>query len=187
MRALIRCGIHDTLTLDCPPPEPEETHVHCLSHPIYHFVGVASNDRGLPPFAAVLVIIPPGRCQYLHVVGKETKPQKKCNLLRSHMGFPGAVSGKEPTWQCRRHKRCKVSPWVGKIPWRRAWQPTPVFLPGESPGERIWWATVHGVTKSQTRLKRLSMQRIEPRSPALQADALTSEPPGKPESIARMW
>ena len=27
-------------------------------------------------------------------------------------------------------------PWVGKIPWRRAWQPTPVFLPGESDGQR---------------------------------------------------
>ena len=29
-------------------------------------------------------------------------------------------------------KRCKFDPWVGKIPWRRKWQPTPVFLPGES-------------------------------------------------------
>ena len=31
------------------------------------------------------------------------------------MGFPG---GKEPTCQCRRHKRCGFDPWVGKIPWR---------------------------------------------------------------------
>ena len=38
--------------------------------------------------------------------------------------------------QCRRHKRCKFNSWVGKIPWRRAWQPTPVFLPGESHGLR---------------------------------------------------
>ena len=30
-------------------------------------------------------------------------------------------------------KRCGFDPWVGKIPWRRAWQPTPVFLPRESP------------------------------------------------------
>ena len=28
-------------------------------------------------------------------------------------------------------------PWIGKIPWRREWQPTPVFLPGESHGQRI--------------------------------------------------
>ena len=34
---------------------------------------------------------------------------------------------------CRRHR---FDPWVGKIPWRRAWQPTPVFLPGESHGQR---------------------------------------------------
>ena len=37
--------------------------------------------------------------------------------------------------QCRRHKRRGFDPWVGKIPWRRAWQPT-VFLPGESHGQR---------------------------------------------------
>ena len=37
-------------------------------------------------------------------------------------------SGEEPTCQCRRHE---FSPWAGKIPWRRAWQPTPVFLPGK--------------------------------------------------------
>ena len=30
-------------------------------------------------------------------------------------------------------QRPGFDPWVGKIPWRRAWQPTPVFLPGESP------------------------------------------------------
>ena len=33
-------------------------------------------------------------------------------------------------------KRHRFNPWVGKIPWRRAWQPTPVFLPGESRGGR---------------------------------------------------
>ena len=35
-----------------------------------------------------------------------------------------------------RLKRCRFDPWVGKIPWRRAWQHTPVFLPGESHGQR---------------------------------------------------
>ena len=33
-------------------------------------------------------------------------------------------------------RRSRLDPWVGKIPWRRAWQPTPVFLPGESHGQR---------------------------------------------------
>ena len=59
-----------------------------------------------------------------------------------------------------------MDPWVGKIPWRRAWQPTLVFLPRESYGQRslgyyglpgykvmdreAWRAAIHGVAKSQT-------------------------------------
>ena len=39
--------------------------------------------------------------------------------------------------------------------WRRQWQPTPVFLPGESQGRGAWWAAVHWVAQSRTRLKRL--------------------------------
>ena len=50
--------------------------------------------------------------------------------------FPGGASGEEPTRQRRRCKRLWLDPWVGKIPWRRAWQPTAVFLPGESHGQR---------------------------------------------------
>ena len=45
-------------------------------------------------------------------------------------------SGKEPICQCRRHKRHRFDPWVRKICWRRVWQPTPVFLPKESHGQR---------------------------------------------------
>ena len=51
-------------------------------------------------------------------------------------GFPGSASGKEPAYQGRGFKRCEFDPWVGKIPWRWEWQPTPVFLPGESRGQR---------------------------------------------------
>ena len=40
--------------------------------------------------------------------------------------------------------------------WRRKWQPTPVFLPGESQGGGAWWASLYGVAQSRTRLKRLS-------------------------------
>ena len=40
--------------------------------------------------------------------------------------------------------------------WRRKWQPTPVFLPGESQDGGAWWAAVYGVAQSWTRLKRLS-------------------------------
>ena len=47
--------------------------------------------------------------------------------------FPGGANGKEPSSQCRRHKSCGFNLWVRKIPWRKPRQPTPVFLPGESP------------------------------------------------------
>ena len=46
------------------------------------------------------------------------------------------MCGEDPTCQCRRHKRRGFCPWVGKMPWRRAWQPTPGFLPRESHGQR---------------------------------------------------
>ena len=45
-------------------------------------------------------------------------------------------SGKESACQCRRCKRHGFDPWVGKIPWSRQWQPTPVFFPGKSHGQR---------------------------------------------------
>jgi len=49
------------------------------------------------------------------------------------MGFPGGSDGKEPACNAGEPG---LDPWVGKIPWRRAWQPTSVFLPGESHGQR---------------------------------------------------
>ena len=52
------------------------------------------------------------------------------------MGFPGGASGKESACQCRRRKRCELDPWDRKIPWSRKWQHTPVFLHGESHGQR---------------------------------------------------
>ena len=52
------------------------------------------------------------------------------------MGLPGVASGKEPACQCMLDRRRFDLCWVEKIPWRRKWQPTPVFLPGESHGQR---------------------------------------------------
>ena len=72
--------------------------------------------------------------------------------LPSYLGFPGGTSSKEPTCQCRRHG---LNSWVGKVPWRRAWQAPPVFLPGESHGQKSL-VTVHRVALSRTWLKWLS-------------------------------
>ena len=51
----------------------------------------------------------------------------------SSWGFSGGLMVIESTGQCRRHR---FDPWVRRIPWRRKWQPTPVFLPGKSHGQR---------------------------------------------------
>ena len=58
-----------------------------------------------------------------------------CSLPEISMIF--FFVSKESAWQCRRCKRLEFDPWVGKISWRREWQSTPVFLPGESHGQRI--------------------------------------------------
>ena len=50
--------------------------------------------------------------------------------------FPSGASCKESDCQWRRHKRLRFDPWVGKIPWRRKWQPTPIFLTGKFHGQR---------------------------------------------------
>ena len=73
-------------------------------------------------------------------LGERNIPPSSCSPLEpspAHWwGLPGGTRGKEPTRQFRRCTRCKIDPWVRKIPWRRARQPTPVFLPGESHGQR---------------------------------------------------
>ena len=48
-------------------------------------------------------------------------------------GLPRWLSGKESACQCR---KLRFHPWVRKIPWRRKWLPTPLFLPGKSHGQR---------------------------------------------------
>ena len=49
------------------------------------------------------------------------------------MGIPGGSNGKEPDCKAGRPR---FGPWAGKIPWRREWPPTPIFLPGEFHGQR---------------------------------------------------
>ena len=82
--------------------------------------------------------------------------QTTAQLHSFHMlDFPGGSDSKSIYLQCGKPR---FDPWVGKIPWRRKWQPTPVFLPGDSQGQRslvgcrLWgrteldtteWLTLH--------------------------------------------
>ena len=61
-------------------------------------------------------------------------PQKTMSFSTTE-DFPGGSDGKESTYKAE-GRGPRFYPWVGKIPWMRAWQPTPVFLPGESQGQR---------------------------------------------------
>ena len=72
------------------------------------------------------------------------------------MGFPGDASGKEPSCQCRRPKRCAIDPWVRKIPWGGHGNPFQYSCLENPMDGGAWWITVHRVAKSQTWLKRLS-------------------------------
>ena len=54
-------------------------------------------------------------------------------LFYTWLGFPWWLNGKELTYQCRNRG---LDPWIGKIPWRREWQPTPVFLAGKFQGHK---------------------------------------------------
>ena len=74
--------------------------------------------------------------------------------LKKKMGLPRWRSVKVLNWQCRRCKRREFYPLqLGRSPWRRKWQPTPVFLPEEFHGQRsLAGYIVHGVAKSRTQL-----------------------------------
>ena len=54
-------------------------------------------------------------------------------ILLSKKVFPGGSDGKASAYNAG---DLGLTPWVGKIPWRRAWEPTPVSLPGKSHGQR---------------------------------------------------
>ena len=77
---------------------------------------------------------------------------KSLFYLGAYNGLGGSVINNQ-LCRFRRLRRCGFDSWVGKIPWRRNWQPTPVFLPGKSHGQRSlamesqrvghYWACMH--------------------------------------------
>ena len=70
------------------------------------------------------------------------------------MGFPGGLVVKESFRQCR---GCGFNSWIGKIPWRRKWQPTPVFLPRKSQGQRNLVGCIPGGCKESDTTGQLSL------------------------------
>ena len=81
-----------------------------------------------------------------------------------HKTFPGCSEDKESTCSTGdpgsihlQYRRPRFNPWVRKIPWRREWPPTPVFLMENCMDGRTWQSAVHRVTKTWTWLKQLSI------------------------------
>ena len=85
----------------------------------------------------------------LQSVGSQRVRHDWATNIHTHIGLPRWLSGKESACQCRRYRRCGFDPWVGKSPWRRKWQPIPVFLPGKIP-----W------TEEPGRLQSIGPQRV---------------------------
>ena len=89
-------------------------------------------------------------CWGIILLGINLSVAVKKIISRELWGFPRWCSGKESTCQCKRHKRPGFNLRVRKIPWRREWQPTLVFLLGESCGQRsLVGFTVHEVSKGE--------------------------------------
>ena len=74
------------------------------------------------------------------------------------MMLPWWLSGKESASQCRRYR---FDLWVGKIPWRKKRQPTPVFLPRKSHGQMILMSYSLGVAKELNVLRQLNNNKYK--------------------------
>ena len=102
------------------PGKPRQKHISCqfLKHPLIKRKRTHLNRSGPSLQPRVVKPVSPG------VYGLFGK---------GYTGFPCSSVGKEYVLQCRNPG---FNPWVGKILWRRKWQPTPVFLPGKSHGQK---------------------------------------------------
>ena len=80
-------------------------------------------------FAVTLILF---QARWMNAKFSRWKFDEKHDIYR----LPRWCSGKEFTYQCRRCKRRRFNPWVGKIPWRRKWEPTSVFSPEKFHGHR---------------------------------------------------
>ena len=101
-------------------------------------VSVERGQKGTAQFCSFKVRCQEGRFQILRVGSQQNTDQAILEPIYqfpflSPWLFPGGSDGKRLYLQCRRPR---FDPWVGKSPWRRKWQTTPIALPGKSHGQR---------------------------------------------------
>ena len=110
---------------------------HCMKSPLDQ---AAQNSPGRRWMRWVLILSSTSRTHPLRCL--LVSPCAPCHTQKAGWGSPGGSDGKESA--------CNAGDWVGKIPWRREWQPTSVFLPGESHGQRSLVDHTPWITRSQT-------------------------------------
>ena len=135
---------------------------YCISHVLFSHTSVEMRTDNnlfqchfLVNFFS-LRLLPASQCQHPVSSVMKFETQEVTEIKRSPGYFLTSLYRSSPGGSDDKESACNAwrpgfNPWVRKIPWRRAWQPTAVFLPGESMDRGAWWATVHGVTKNQTR------------------------------------
>ena len=133
---------------------------------LYQFQEFSTYLVSLWPVYLKTLAIKTETCEY-PVCGKIQQawpPSPHSWLSRTHLiRLPWWLSSKEPACQCRRHR---FDPWVGKIPWRSKWQPTRVFLLGESLGQRSlvgyspWGRKESGMTEQLNTSNQISFLKM---------------------------
>ena len=125
----------------------------------------ATKKRSFLPTASISLLV----IKVSHFGRKSSRPSQAFRPLQLHEGpkpelLSKSIPGFWPTDSVRNNQYLlffmlqsfeeissaaiqEFSPWLRKIPWRRKWQPNPIFLSGNSRERGVWWATVHGVTK----------------------------------------
>ena len=102
---------------------------------------------------------------------------------RSSWGYSSEVvltsGGSEVKAFCLQCRRPGFDPWVGKIPWRRKWQPTPVFLPGKSHGRKSLVAYSPRTRKEWDTTKRFHFSLESPHPPKSSGEGLGGPPSAK--------
>ena len=85
--------------------------------------------------AVIRICTSSGWCNNSHCTGRNIELGEDVAYSKPQ-GLPWWRSDEESSWRCRSCRRRGFNPWVRKSPWRRKWQPTPVFLPGKAYGQR---------------------------------------------------
>ena len=91
---------------------------------------LASSPTLLPPHHRIHILL---KLFIICIQSKKSNPETLIIFASNNYNLHMWLSGKESTCQCR---RLRFNPWVRKIPWRRKWQPTLIFLPGKSHDHR---------------------------------------------------